>query len=139
MPVIAKAMEPGIEGAFNLQNAATPKLKALALTAAIAGAVPSGIFPPQPPTPLAPSGFSATKALFENAFTLDKAATPKSVAQGMATAISKLVPSVPPVGQKLLEVAIQNALSLDKAATPGKVATLIATGIVAYYTAAGVV
>lgn len=134
-----EALKSGISNAFNLQNAATPELKALALTGVIAAAVPSGLYPPSPtPAPLAPTGFVATKDQFTNTFKLDMAATPDSVAIGMAKAITFLVPSVPPVGELGLKTQIQNALTLDMAATPDAVASIIATAIISYYTAAGV-
>jgi len=138
MPIIQKAMEPGISNAFNLQNAATPELKAIVLAGAIAAAVPSGIFPPNPPTPLIPSGLPLTISKFKDAFSKDMSATPDSVAKGMASAIASLVPTVPTVGESLLKLGIKNALSLDMAATPDAVASIIAASIVAYYSTAGV-
>ena len=136
------ALKAGISNAFNLQNAATPDLKATVLTNAIAGAVPSGIYPPLAPpsgAPLIPSGFAATQSQLKNAFSLDLAATPDTVSQAMAIAIVSLVPVVPPVGQIALQYQIKNALSLDKAATPDAVAEIIATAIISYYTAGGVI
>jgi hypothetical protein len=136
------ALKTGISNAFNLQNAATPDLKATVLTNAIAAVVPSGIYIPLAPpsgAPLVPSGFAATQTQFKNAFSLNTAATPDTVSQGMASAIAALVPTIPPVGQLALQTQIKNALTLNLAATPDSVATIIATAIISYYTAAGVI
>ena len=144
MPLAAtfEALKTGIANAFNLQNAATPDLKALTLTSAIASIVPSGIHPPTfpaSPPPLVPAGFAATQSQLKNAFSLDMAATPDTVSLSMANAIATLVPMVPPVGIVALQAQIKNALILDMAASPNAVGSIIATAIISYYTAGGAI
>ena len=140
MPLAATfgAIQAGIKNAFSLSMAATPDLKALTITNALAAAVPSGLFPPVP-TPLVPAGFAATQAQLKNAFSLKFAATPDLVATIMAAGIAALCPMVPPAGITALQSQIKNAFSLKQAATPDLVATMITTAIIAYYTSGGVV
>jgi len=141
MPLAAtfNAMKTQIANAFNLQQAATPTLKAKIFTAALASAVPSGIFLPMQGAPLVPAGIAAMEAQAKNAFDLQQAATPDLVAQVLAAAISVLVPMVPPVGIAALQPQLKNAFSLDVAATPDLVGTIIAGAVISYYTAGGAI
>jgi hypothetical protein len=142
MPLAAtqSALQSQIANAFNLQQAATPDLKALVITAAIASVAPSGLFPPSPsPVPLIPAGFSACQSMLKNAFSLQQAATPDLVGQIFASAIALLVPNVPPVGQSLLATQVSSAFNLQQAATPDLVGMMLATAIISYYTMGGVI
>jgi hypothetical protein len=134
------ALKSQIQNAFSLDKAATPALKALVITTAIASVAPSGLYPPSPsPAPLIPSGFNACQTQLENSFRLDRAATPETVGKSFAMGVSLLVPTVPSTGLILLENQIANAFNFQQAATPEIVAIAIANAIITYYSSAGVV
>ena len=141
MPLAAtfNALKTQIANAFNLQQAASPDLKAKIFTAALTSAVPSGIYPPMNGAPLVPAGMAGMEAQAKNAFNLQEAATPELVGQVLAGAISTLVPMVPPVGLTALQSQLKNAFNLQEAATPDLVGTIIAGAVISYYTAGGAV
>jgi hypothetical protein len=134
------ALEIQIKNALTLDVASNPDLFASTITNAIASVVPSGLIQQgNTMVPLVPAGAPGTQIQSKNSASLDVAATPDTASEALAAAIVTLVPLVPPVAQKVLQLGIKNAFSQDTAATPDTVAAALASAIISYYTSAGVV
>lgn len=143
MPISAAVtpMKNMIKQALSLSQGVTNDAIAGILTAAMVSSVSMGMFPPSPvPTPLIPSGASGTNSILKQALSLGQSATNSQIAQIMATAISVLVPLVPPAGMSTLKTMIENTvLNLSQGVDNDMIAGNLANAIVMYYTCAGVV
>jgi len=142
MPIAAALtmLQSQLASIHNLKNAGNADTIAAIFTAALASAVPAGLFPPGPaPIPLIPAGASSTQNMIKQAHSLGKAADPKKVSQLMALGVSQLVPNVPPAGLSKLQSDLEKSINLQSASTPDMIGLLQATAIVNYYMAGGVI
>lgn len=141
MPISAgqSILQSQIKSALSLEKGAQIPTTASALSAAIAGIVPVGIFPTAPtPKPLTPDGVSAGQAMFSSALSLGAGATISATAQMFATAVSLIAPAAPPAGISSLQSQFESALSMEKGADIEAIAAQMATAIVQYYVVGGV-
>lgn len=137
-------IESGVLGALSMDAGAITPTVAAMITAAVAGAVPLGLYPPSPPpvfpsTPVAPVGVSATVQGMTGAMSLGPAATEPTTALLMAVAIAALAPLVPPAGLSILANDIEAALSFGPAADTQTFAQLFSIAVVNYYQMAGTI
>ena len=140
MPIAASfpALQSQLVSAFSNGPGANPTSVATQIASAVGSIVPTGIFPPFPPTPLVPAGLSAGISLMQQAFSLQQGANKKTVSQMMAQAISLIAPTAPPAGLSILQQQIESAMALEQGAQQNLVATIIASAIISYYTMGGV-
>lgn len=119
---------------------ANPALFSAEFTTVLAGVVPMGIMMAFIfPMPLVPAGAPACQAMVNNALNLGIAANIEIVSTMLASAVSLLVPTVPPIGLTLLKTQINQALNLGIAANIDVVALMLSMAIPSYYMAGGVI
>lgn len=140
MPIAASfsSLNSQIEQALSMGQGAQISVVATQFASAVSGAVPSGQWPPPFYPPLAPSGFSASQSLFEQALSMDVAANPATTAQLFAQAVSVMAPIVPPSGLATLATQIEQAFNMGPAAQEPLVAIIITQAIITYFLSGGV-
>lgn len=112
----------------------TPDLTAVMIASILASAVPSGLFiGTTPPTPLVPTGISATQSILNSTFQMGISGTSEVSSQLMASAIAALCPIVPPIGLSLLKNLLQNISNLGITGSPELTSQILANAIVNYF------
>lgn len=99
------------------------------------GLMMMGLFP----APLVASGSSVCENIIRQALSMDVAANQEAVSMLMATGISLLVPTVPPVGLMALKAQIKLALSMKEAAMPEVFSAIVSLAIPQYFMMGGVI
>jgi len=119
----------------NMGIAGNPSLSALQLTSAIASVAPMGIIMLGPtPAPLVPAAFAAMQQILQSSFQSGVAGIPSVSSQQIATAISVLVPIVPPTGLSVLQSLIFSMDNMGIAGSSNVTAQLLASAIITYFT-----
>lgn len=142
MPIMAA--QPIIQSQLNLilskgqsanQNDFASQFTAVLTSVAPMGLMVMGLAP----VPLAPAGNSACENLIRQALNLDMVADPEIVSMMIATGISLLVPTVPPVGLMSLKGQIKTALSMKQAANTQAFSAIVSLAIPQYFMMGGVI
>jgi hypothetical protein len=140
MPITAglSPLQSLINASQNTGVAGSPSLSALQLTSAIASIAPMGIMMLGPtPTPLVPAAFGAMQQMLLASYQSGVSGAPSVSSQQIATAISVLVPLVPPIGISILQSMISSMDNIGIAGNSSLTAQLLASAIIIYFTSGG--
>ena len=127
-----------INASQNTGVAGNPSLNALQLTSAVASVAPMGIMMIGPtPTPLVPAAFAAMQQMLLASYQSGVPGSPPVSSLQIATAISVLVPLIPPIGISILQSLISSMDNMGIAGNSNLTAQMLASAIITYFTSGG--